>query len=81
MSLGLLLRDVRGLSPDIIVSFQQFPTAIVFKYLHLLDGNLVELHKTFALGHTVVDEYGVDVLHVRQADEFVDGGVVADVAF
>ena len=31
--------------------------------------------------HSVVDEYSVDIFHVREADEFVDSGIVADVAF
>ena len=63
------------------VLLQQPPAAVVFQHLHLLDGYPIELHEAFALRHTVVDEHGVDVLHVREADEFIDGGIVADIAF
>ena len=54
---------------------------VPLQYLHLLDCNLVELYQAFALRHTVVDKDGIDILHVREADEFVDSGIVADVAF
>ena len=30
--------------------------------------------------HSVVDKHCVDVLHVQETDEFVDSGIVADVA-
>ena len=63
-----------------IFSFQQFSFTIVFQYLHLLNGYLVELHESFALGHTVVDEYGIDIFHVREANKLIDGGIVTDIA-
>ena len=63
------------------VSFQQIPAAIVFQNLHLLNGYLVEFYEAFALRHTVVDEHGIDILHVREADELVYDGIVSNVAF
>ena len=47
----------------------------------MLDGDLVEFLQPLRLGDTIVDHDGVDVLHVGDADELVDGGVVALVAF
>ena len=47
--------------------------------IHLLDGNLIQLDKPFALWHTIVDKNGVDIFHIREADEFVNGGIVADI--
>ena len=61
--------------------FQKISPTVPLQYLHLLDCNLVELYQAFALGHSIVDKDGIDILHVREADEFVDGGIVADVAF
>ena len=69
------ISDVRHLG-----LFQQFPALIVFQHLHLLDGNPIEFDEPLALWHTVVDEHGIDVLHIREADEFVNCGIVADVA-
>ena len=48
---------------------------------HLQDGDFVQLLQTLRLGSTIVDHDGIDVLHVGDADELVDGGVVALVAF
>ena len=45
-----------------------------------MDGYVVELHKTFALRYTLVNEDGVNVLHIREADKLIDSGVVADIA-
>ena len=47
----------------------------------LFAGNLVESNKSFFLRHSLIDEYGIDVFHVRQAYQFIDGGIIADVAF
>ena len=43
---------------------QQLPTFIALQHLHLLDGNLVEFDEPFALRYTVVDKYGIYVLHI-----------------
>ncbi len=37
---------------------------MVFQYLHLLNGNLIELYEALALRNTIVDEHSVDILHV-----------------
>ena len=44
-----------------------------------MDGNLIEFDESFALWHTVVDEDRIEVLHVRKADELINGGIVADI--
>ncbi len=61
------------------ISLQQLPVIIPFQYLHLLDGNLVEFYQALTLRHSVIDENGIDVLHIREADEFVDGSIVANI--
>ena len=63
------------------ILFQQLSTFTVLQHLHLLDSDLVEFYKSLALGDTVVNENSIDILHVREADEFIDGGIVADIAF
>ncbi len=45
------------------------------------DGNLIEAHKAVALWLTLINEDGIDVLHICQADEFVDGSIVTDIPF
>ena len=47
----------------------------------MLDGDFVQLLESLGLGHSIVDHDGVDVLHVGDADELVDCGVVALIAF
>ena len=51
------------------------------QYLHLMDGDSVEFDKPFALGQALADKYRIEALHVGQADQFVDSGIVADIAF
>ena len=48
---------------------------------HLLDGDFVQFLQALRLRDAVIDHDGVDVLHVGNADELVDCGVVALVAF
>ena len=64
-----------------IVLFQQFPIFIPFQHLHLLNGYLIEFDKTFSLWHSVIDQYGIDILHIREADEFVNGSIITDIPF
>ena len=47
----------------------------------MLDGDFVQLLQALRLGNAVINHDGVDVLHVGDADELVDGSVVALVAF
>ena len=47
----------------------------------MLDGDFVQLFQPLRLGNSVVDHHGVDVLHVGDADELVDRGIVTLVAF
>ena len=47
----------------------------------MLDGDFVQLLQALRLRDSVIDHDGVDVLHVGDADELVDGGIVALVAF
>ena len=63
--------------------FQQLSVAAigVLQHAHLPDGYPVEFDEPFSLRHALSDEYGIEVFHVRQADQFVDGGIIADVAF
>ena len=47
----------------------------------MLDGDLVQLLQPLRLRNTIIDHDGVDVLHVGDTNELVDGGVIALVAF
>jgi len=42
--------------------FQQLPALVIFQYLHLVNGNLIEFDKAFTLWHTIVDKHGIDIL-------------------
>ncbi len=48
---------------------------------HLLDGDFVQFLEALRLRNAVINHDGVDVHHVGDADELVDGGIVALVAF
>ena len=61
-------------------SFKQFSSAIIFQHTHLLDGYPVQSHEPFALRYALVYEYGVQVFHIGEADQFIDGGIVTDIA-
>ena len=54
---------------------------LVFQNPHLLDGDFVQFNQTLALRNTLVDEYGIEVLHIRQANQLIYGGIVTNVAF
>ncbi len=56
---------------------QEFATADFGKDAHLLDGDFVEFAEALGLGDAVVDLDGVDVLQIGEADELVDGCVIA----
>lgn len=63
--------------------FQQLPVTVIgtFQYAHLLDGYSVEFDKTLSLWYTLLNEYGVKVFHVREADKLVYSRIIADIAF
>ena len=61
--------------------FLQVSTIIVLQYTHLIDDNLIEAHKAVALWHALINENGIDILHVGKANQFIDRGIVADVSF
>ena len=60
---------------------QQQPPLAVLQHSHLLDGNLVKLDQSLALWQPLVNEDGIEVFHVGEADEFVDGCIVTNVSF
>ena len=64
-----------------IFLFQQFPTFSIFQHLHLLNCNLIEFDKPFALRHSIINQYSIDVLHIREANQFIDSSVVTDIPF
>ena len=47
---------------------------------HLVDGGSVEFPQALSLLDSLVNHDGVEAFQIGQADEFVDGGIVADVA-
>ena len=53
----------------------------VFQYQHLLYGDAVQADESFPLGNAVLYEHRIEAFHVRQAYQFIDGRIVADVAF
>ena len=62
------------------MSFQQLTVAAVatLQHAHLLYGNPVEPYEAFALRQALADEHGIKVLHVRETDKLIDGGIVAE---
>ena len=62
-------------------SLQKFPAIGIFKNPHLLNGNLIEFDKAIRLRHTIIDEYGIEILHIRKTNQFIDAGIVTDIAF
>ena len=46
-----------------------------------MNGDLIQFEETLSLRYVLSDEHGIKVFHVRQADQFVDGGVITDVTF
>lgn len=72
--------NIYGIFVDFLL--QQFSIVVAaFQYAHLMNGDLVQLHKPLALRHTLPDENRIEVLQIRQADKFVDCGVVVYVTF
>ncbi|ADV43320.1 hypothetical protein Bache_1313 [Bacteroides helcogenes P 36-108] len=53
----------------------------VFQKLHLFYGYPIEAEKPLMLRDAVVDEDGIQILHIREANQLVDIGIVAHVAF
>ena len=43
---------------------KKIPITIPLQDLHLLDSNLVQFHKSFALWYSIIDEHSVDIFHV-----------------
>ena len=46
-----------------------------------MNSDSIELYESFTLGHLLVDEYGIEILHVGQTNQLVDGGIITDIAF
>ena len=46
---------------------KKIPITIPLQDLHLLNRYLIEFQKSFALRHSIIDEHGIDILHIRQA--------------
>jgi len=55
---------------------KKIPITISLQNLHLLDSYLIEFNKPFALWYSVVDKHGIDILHIRQAYQFVNSTVL-----
>lgn len=51
----------------------------VLNNFHLLYGYPVEFDDSVRLCHSVVNLYGIHVLHVRQTYQFVDGDIITDI--
>ncbi len=83
MCKGLLSHIGRILSYESVFLSVSFKVLFVyvFQHLHLLNGYPVETDKPLVLREPIVDEHGIQVLHVRETNQFVDGCIVADVAF
>ena len=66
---------------DVYLCFQYMFAFYVLQHGHLLDGYLVEFLKTLLLRHTFVDKDRIEVLHVAQTNQLVNGRIIADVTF
>lgn len=60
---------------------QQVPSATRREDAHLMDGDFVEPPQSFRLRHAILDHHGVEVFHVRHADQVIDVGIVSLIAF
>lgn len=60
---------------------QQLPSATRREDAHLMDGDFVEPPQSFRLRHAILDHHGVEVFHVRHADQVIDVDIVSLVAF
>ena len=62
--------------------FQQFSIVIsAFKYAHLMDGDLIELNQAFLLWHSMFNKHCIEILHIGEAYQFIDRGVIPYIAF
>ena len=64
----------------VIALLYEFSVIITFQHLHLLNGNLIQLYQSLALRQALVDEHGIEVFHVRKANQLIDCCIVAYVA-
>ena len=62
-----------------LLLFHQFPPIHIRQHSHLLDGNPVQFQQTLLLIHTFLDENGIQVFHVRKADQFIDRGIIPNI--
>lgn len=53
----------------------------IFKYAHLLYGNLVKFLQAFLLRHTLVDKNNVKVLHIAKTNQLIDSNMVTHATF
>ncbi len=53
----------------------------ISQYVHLMNSYLVQLDKTFPLCHTLLDKNGIQVFHVRQADQLIDSSIITNITF
>lgn len=68
-------------SPTIpVFLFQSFQALIVYKQLHLLDGNTVQLLKPLLLTHAFLYEQGVQIFKIGKTDELGHIGLIANIA-
>lgn len=46
-----------------------------------MNGYLIQFYKPLRLRHTVLNENGIDVFHIRQTDKLIDSSIIAYVTF
>ena len=64
-------------SITVVALLYEFSVITTFQHLHLLNGNLIQLYQSLALGQALVDEHGIDVFHIRKTNQLIDCCIVA----
>ena len=78
------ITDSKGKEKPFPYSYLRFQNMFAFHILqhgHLLDRDLVEFVETLLLRHSFIDKDSIEVLHVAQTNQLIDGRIIADISF
>ena len=64
----------------VYLCFQYMLALYILQHSHLLDSDLVEFMKTLALRHSFIDKNRIQVFHIAQTNQLIDGRIIAKVA-
>ena len=61
----------------VYLCFQYMLALYILQHGHLLDSYLVEFIKTLALRHSFIDKNRIQVFHIAQTNQLIDGRIIA----